>query len=69
VCAASIILSPVESSCSTLAAVNRDVVQSLLSYSDDSASICTSVSTWMGGRQGRSCAVNLCPFLGVDLNL
>jgi len=29
----------------------------------------TSVSTWMGDRQGRPSAVNLCPFVGVDLNL
>jgi len=29
----------------------------------------TSVSTWMGDRQGRPSAVNLCPFVRVDLNL
>jgi len=29
----------------------------------------TSVSTWMGDRQGRPSAINLCPFVGVDLNL
>jgi len=29
----------------------------------------TVVSTWMGDRQGRPSAVNLCPFVGVDLNL
>jgi len=29
----------------------------------------TLVSTWMGDRQGRPSAVNLCPFVGVDLNL
>jgi len=28
-----------------------------------------SVSTWMGDRHGRPSAVNLCPFVGVDLNL
>jgi len=27
------------------------------------------VSTWMGDLQGRLSAVNLCPFVGVDLNL
>jgi len=27
------------------------------------------VSTWMGDHQGRLSAVNLCPFVGVDLNL
>jgi len=27
------------------------------------------VSTWMGDRHGRLNAVNLCPFIGVDLNL
>jgi len=27
----------------------------------------TSVSTWMGDRRGRPSAVNLCPFVGVDL--
>jgi len=27
------------------------------------------VSTWMGDRQGRPGAANLCPFVGVDLNL
>jgi len=27
------------------------------------------VSTWMGDRQGRLSAVNLCPFVGVDHNL
>jgi len=25
--------------------------------------------TWMGERQGRLSAVNLCPFVGVDLNM
>jgi len=29
----------------------------------------TSISTWMGDRQGRLSAVNLCPFVTVDLNL
>jgi hypothetical protein len=29
----------------------------------------TSVSTWMGDRQGKLCAVNLYPFVGVDVNL
>jgi len=29
----------------------------------------TSVSTWMGDRQGRPSAVDLCPFVGVDVNL
>jgi len=28
-----------------------------------------SVSTWMGDRQGRPSAVNLCSFVGVDCNL
>jgi len=27
------------------------------------------VYVWMGDRQGRLSAVNLCPFVGVDLNL
>jgi len=27
------------------------------------------VSTWMGDHQGRLSVVNLCPFVGVDLNL
>jgi len=26
-------------------------------------------STWMGDRQGRPSVVNLCPFVGVDLNM
>jgi len=29
----------------------------------------TSVSTWMGDHQGRPSAENLCPFVGVDINL
>jgi len=29
----------------------------------------TSVSTWMGDHQGRPSAVNLCPFVGVEINL
>jgi len=29
----------------------------------------TSVSTWIGDRQGRPSSVYLCPFVGVDLNL
>jgi len=29
----------------------------------------TLVSTWMGDRQGRPSAVNLRPFVGVNLNL
>jgi len=29
----------------------------------------TSVSTWMCDRQGRPSAVNMFPFVGVDLNL
>jgi len=29
----------------------------------------TPVSTWMSDHQGRLSAVNLCPFVGVDLNL
>jgi len=37
----------------------------------DSATEVTSspVSTWMGDRQGRLSAMNLCPSVGVDLNL
>jgi len=33
------------------------------------AATSTSVSTRMGDRQGRPSDVNLCPFVGVDLNL
>jgi len=27
------------------------------------------LGTWMGDRQGRPSVVNLCPFIGVDLDL
>jgi len=36
---------------------------------DSVAEVKSSVSTWMGDRQGSLRAANLCPFVGVDLNL